>query len=451
MLLPIILHNFHHTSVCAEVCSVEPVIIRAKSNAKPVYFHTLGYETGQYANNMHCSWILMGSNNRKRIVLTVHDSSIDDAFFAFLITGDSSKSPELVRWCGNNHPDTIISTTDSLYVQFHSDEMFQERGFNMSFIEFGIPSCPPNWFSSSLGYCYILKKSIYGLTWSEAQKRCGLKRSNLLTFIIYAENKTIPWIGYLLDKEGRLTAVDSSSEPWPEDLSKLARNGGEQGCAYTDWNYERILNVDDCRNQHEFICKRRQDGNTVPYSPLEDVKVNDIANSPANFTIWLFLLLLLFLLLILLYLCYRKYKKQHGLSRISTSDANQRLVGGPDVSQTTITHVAPEFRNIHVQENNVSRNDEKAGNNINLESTEQNKREAALSACHEVEDHLSAISDAKQNIGGREITPVSTTREETLLRIRRSELFERPRVSVLDHTSAISLDEFWNKNEASLK
>ncbi|VDO37148.1 unnamed protein product, partial [Onchocerca flexuosa] len=68
------------------------------------------------------------------------------------------------------------------------------------------------------------------------------------------------------------------------------------------------------------------------------------------------------------------------------------------------------------------------------------------------EDRLSVLSRSKQNLSfsGRESTMGNTMREEALLKIRRGELFERPRVSVLDHTSAISLDEFWNRNELSL-
>uniref|UniRef100_A0A183EV54 Secreted protein n=1 Tax=Gongylonema pulchrum TaxID=637853 RepID=A0A183EV54_9BILA len=68
------------------------------------------------------------------------------------------------------------------------------------------------------------------------------------------------------------------------------------------------------------------------------------------------------------------------------------------------------------------------------------------------EERLSAPSRNKQNVlyGEREGTTSGTrTREETLLKLRRGELFERPRMSVLDHTSAISLDEFWNKNDTS--
>lgn len=44
-----------------------------------------------------------------------------------------------------------------------------------------MPGCPPSWFSSSVDYCYILKRPIHGVTWLEAQKECSLVRSNLLT------------------------------------------------------------------------------------------------------------------------------------------------------------------------------------------------------------------------------------------------------------------------------
>lgn len=62
--------------------AANPILLKAKPHAQPVYFHTKGYETGRYANNMRCSWILMGTTSRKRIVLTVQDSSIDDALFS---------------------------------------------------------------------------------------------------------------------------------------------------------------------------------------------------------------------------------------------------------------------------------------------------------------------------------------------------------------------------------
>ncbi|EFO17341.1 lectin C-type domain-containing protein [Loa loa] len=421
------------------------------------------------------------------------------------IAGGTSKSPEIVRWCGVKHPDVIISTTDSLYVYFHSDEAFQRKGINMSFIEFDMPGCPPNWISSSIGYCYILTEATHGLTWLEAQEECSLVRSNLLTLTsaieyssvaaIYTKSKTTPWIGYMdYSGEGRFTPVDPNSQPWPEDLPKLIGSRSGQECAYIDWRNRKgeILAVDDCRNRHEYICKRRQDGTTIPYLPQKEMMRNGLAKSPISFNIWLFIILLVLLTLILLFVCYRKCKKQRALSRIGSSDANQRLVTGIDVQRAatsaTVLHIGSseiQKTNSVAINNNGARNDarvptvtENASSvvqyrdssrqakeqntpsqnshsirQLNLERIEPTVLtiEPRFNARQASEERLSVPSRSKQNLpfGIRESTMSSTTREETLLKIRRGELFERPRVSVLDHTSAISLDEFWNKNEMS--
>uniref|UniRef100_A0A915Q4J2 C-type lectin domain-containing protein n=1 Tax=Setaria digitata TaxID=48799 RepID=A0A915Q4J2_9BILA len=449
----------------------------------------------------------MGSSNRKRIMLTVHDSSIDDALFSecddycSIHDGDTLKSPEVVRWCGEKHPDTVISTTNSLYVYFHSDEAFQGKGINMSFVEFDMPGCPPNWISSSSGYCYVLKRPVYGLTWFEAQKQCGLERSNLLTLTsakeysfvaaVYSKSRTSPWIGYMdYNNENRFVPVDQNSGAWPEDLPKLTGSYSGQECVYIDWTDTtgNILALEDCRNRHEYICKRHQDGSTIPYSPRREMR-NSVANSPISFTLWLFIFLLLLLMLILLYLCYRKCRKQHALSRIGSSDVNQRLVTGIDVQRVAPPVIVPhigssEFQktcNVAVNSDDVNSGarttttTENAGNAVPdgillRQTTEQNQKshsvrqpnlerieatvltiEPRFNTCQVTEESLSLPSRSKQNptFAGREGTMGSITREETLLKIRRGELFERPRVSVLDHTSAISLDEFWNKNEMS--
>ncbi|VDK78509.1 unnamed protein product [Litomosoides sigmodontis] len=273
-----VIRNFDETMlVRAQACSAEPIILHAKSDAQQVYFHTTGYEFGRYANNMQCSWVLMGSNSSKRIMLTIHDSHIDDALFSkcddycSVHDGDTSKSPEVARWCGDKHPDEITSTADSLFVHFHSDEAFQGRGINMSFIEFDTPGCPPGWTSSSVSHCYVLKRPKHGLTWFEAQKECSLVRSNLLTlasnneysFVAasYTKSKILPWTGYIdHSSEGKFIPVDPNSGPWPEDLPKLAQNPPGQQCVYMDWSSRKrnILAVDDCRNRHEYICKRRR-------------------------------------------------------------------------------------------------------------------------------------------------------------------------------------------------
>ncbi|OZC10753.1 CUB domain protein [Onchocerca flexuosa] len=512
MIFYTVARNFDGTMVVyAQTCPAQPIILQAKSNTLPVYFHTIGYETGRYANNMRCSWMLMGSNSRKRIMLTVHDSNIDDALFSecddycSIHDGNTSKAVEVVRWCGEKHPDAIISTTNSLYVYFHSDEAFQGRGINMSFTEFDMPGCPPSWTSSPVGYCYILKKPTHGLTWLEAQKECSLERSNLLTLTsadeyssvaaIYAKSKTLPWIGYMdYSSEDKFMPVDPNSGPWPEDLPKLTGSPSGQKCVYVDWRNREgdILAVDDCRNRHEYICKRRQDGTTIPYL-AQEVILSDLAKSSISFTIWLFIILLVLLTLILFYLCYRKCRKQHALSRIGSSDINQRLVTGIDMQRTATSAVIPHIGSSEIQKTgNVAINSDGAKSGATLITATENPCNSVMEGgssrqaieqnipsqnSHSVrqlylerieptvltieprsnarqasEDRLSVLSRSKQNLSfsGRESTMGNTMREEALLKIRRGELFERPRVSVLDHTSAISLDEFWNRNELSL-
>lgn len=76
--------------------------------------------------------------------------------------------------------------------------------------------------------------------------------------------------------------------------------------------------------------------------------------------------------------------------------------------------------------------------------------EPRLDSWQSGEERAAIQRTSKQSANiGREGTTSSSTKEEAILKIRRGELFERPRVAVLDHASAISLDEFWNKNETA--
>lgn len=45
-------------------------------------------------------------------------------------------------------------------------------------------------------------------------------------------------------------------------------------------------------------------------------------------------------MLILLYLCYQKCRDRHALSRVGSSDANQRLVSGVDVQHATTSGIS---------------------------------------------------------------------------------------------------------------
>lgn len=61
------------------IISALPVLLRAQE--QPQSFYTKGYDKGQYPNDLNCSWILKARTPQQRIVLTIHDSKLDDALF----------------------------------------------------------------------------------------------------------------------------------------------------------------------------------------------------------------------------------------------------------------------------------------------------------------------------------------------------------------------------------
>lgn len=64
-----------------------------------------------------------------------------------------------------------------------------------------------------------------------------------------------------------------------------------------------------------------------------------------------------------------------------------------------------------------------------------------MSVCENQEQSL-----VENNLLPQNATPISHTSEKMRQKMERGEIFERPRIKILDHVSAISLDEFWNKN-----
>ncbi|VDM42285.1 unnamed protein product [Toxocara canis] len=505
-------------------CSRIPILLTAQE--QPRFFHTEGYENGQYPSNVDCNWILMAQSAHRRILLTVHDSHIDDALFSrcddfcsvrdgkparkiallentyiyvFLSTyvtslcfsRNTNTSSEIVRWCGEMSPFNVISSSDALYVTFHSDDSFQARGVNMSFSDFEVPGCPSTWESVNGGeYCYSLR--MQRMTWADAQKDCVLARSNLATFEssheytafagIYSKNKSFPWTGYSdTAEEGVFVPADPSENRWPEDFPNFGGEHPLQDCVYFDWNVKEgpAYALDDCRNKHEYVCKRKADGSTIPYPPPADTVRRGLAAAPFNFTVWLFILVVLLLLLLILYLCYYKCKEKRANSRVGSMDVNQRLVVGVDAPPTsTLPHFAASndraaalapttVENVgHAAEaplraGNIEANckqfvsKEQAANvehmRTNLLNTGREHAVGVMAHPLSTEKTMDTWAMSRDNtlppLGTRETTMGSNPREEMLTRIRRGELFERPRVAVLDNVSAISLDQFWSNNE----
>lgn len=98
-----------------------------------------------------------------------------------------------------------------------------------------------------------------------------------------------------------------------------------------------------------------------------------LAKSPISFTIWLFIILLALLTFTLLCLCYRKCRKQHALSRIGSSDVNQRLVTGIDAQRVATSTVVPYVESSEIQKTgNVVINNDGAKSDARLITATEN-------------------------------------------------------------------------------
>lgn len=101
-------------------------------------------ESKKYLPNTDCRFILVARTLQRRIHINIIESRLEEPLFTdckdyiSIRDGALPTSPEILRWCGSVYPPAFSSSGDSLYVQFHSDNLIQSRGFNFSFVDYGI-------------------------------------------------------------------------------------------------------------------------------------------------------------------------------------------------------------------------------------------------------------------------------------------------------------------------
>ncbi|KAJ8306835.1 hypothetical protein KUTeg_014919 [Tegillarca granosa] len=82
---------------------------------------------GLYENNLNCKWIIFVGDN-KLVRLTIEDMEIEEAACRFdyikVHDGISEDDPLLGKFCGNNPPPVIRSSSNVLFVQFYTDVFF---------------------------------------------------------------------------------------------------------------------------------------------------------------------------------------------------------------------------------------------------------------------------------------------------------------------------------------
>ncbi|KAI6241027.1 Tolloid-like protein 1 [Aphelenchoides fujianensis] len=306
-------------------CPENPIVLTGSDF--PQFIYSPYDELHHYPPNTDCRFVLVARNLQRRIQVNVIDSQLEEPLFTDckdyvkLRDGAHATSQEIVYWCGRNYWPAVTSTGDSLYVHFHSDNIIQSRGFNMSFVDYDIPGCPPDWTQDPEGvYCYKLVDAVQGFTFVDAQKACVYERANLLTiesareytFIVnqYSTSHSFPWIGY---NDGNREGVFETNRP---QRAHVARD--DKDCVFLDWNVRdgTAHSVDDCRNRRPFICKKRQDGTTVPIQLSSTLVRYGYRTSSFDYFLLLILLILFVILLIIIWIVYQKCKNRNAVATV---------------------------------------------------------------------------------------------------------------------------------------
>ncbi|KAI3418822.1 hypothetical protein GPALN_007922 [Globodera pallida] len=354
--------------------------IRLTANKYPQFIYSPYDENRMYPPDTDCQFLIEASSKLHRIHLIVVESELEEALFTECDDyvsirdreGNETNSKEVVRWCGQDYPAAVTSSSDSLLVHFHSDSVIQKRGFNISVIEFGahnlhiksysncviklyeklhsfassyvqnleLPGCPPEWHSDSMAspYCYKQFVLPHILPWFDAQKECNFERANLAIFqsekeyayIVetFSQTHSFPWIGYTdANVEGVFeTVVDRSAPLWPENFP-LKQESEAKDCVFLDWNKREqqvAYEADDCRNRRPFLCKRKKDGTEVPAVLPSGMIRRGFRDFSIDYTILIIIVVALLFLFVIACGVYQKFKERN--NRVANADLNQRMV-----------------------------------------------------------------------------------------------------------------------------
>ncbi|CAK8687745.1 unnamed protein product [Clavelina lepadiformis] len=114
-----------HTTVCGGR-------LTANSATKDVSSHPQ-YGDSNYINGNDCDWVISTNGNRG-VHLTFEGFEIEfesDCSYDFVevYDGDADTAVTFGRFCGNEAPDPILSSGNSLLLRFHSDDTINKKGF----------------------------------------------------------------------------------------------------------------------------------------------------------------------------------------------------------------------------------------------------------------------------------------------------------------------------------
>ncbi|PAV62549.1 hypothetical protein WR25_00167 [Diploscapter pachys] len=406
------------------------------------------------------------------------------------------KNDELVKLCGEIYDMQVSTRGNNATLRFHSDSYAGERGGRISYIAVEENKCEPDWMKGPYELCYKLIEQDK-VDFVTAQKRCKQQQSNLAyvhteleySFIKnFSENShSQPWIGYYdAANEGTLMYINGKDTKIYPENPKLANNNDRSDCVYLDFdrrNEDQIeYRMDNCQLRHSYICSKARNGSTVLIAePASTVKAGTMS-SDTEYTFWLLVFLALILFLIFLcIICNACYKKNEQ-SRVgdvnggSRTDARSPLATNSEAVKTSApvivppsrtsnqppvvrspTGAAPRQAELPPTPPPIVTKIEEHPQPVPVPVTRKISKIHAQTTREEVNTEIMAAEPIRAAQSERQLPPLPlrentyhsmNTREESFLRTRRgNELFERPKMAVLDSVSAISLDEFWSNDK----
>ncbi|VDL74422.1 unnamed protein product [Nippostrongylus brasiliensis] len=216
-------------------------------------------------------------------------------------------------------------------------------------------------------------------------------------------------------------------------------NDDTKDCLFLDYTYTTTgpYRLADCRVKQTFICQKHNNWSTVVADSQHQRVRSGFKVSTVNYTIWLLILVALILLCIVFCILYQACIKKRGQNRVHSTESN-RLVRGLGIMSPPQLDAAPAKEQQDVL--------------VNYRSDGSRSQIAPQLSPVRADVHLSSAdtnpSVLPKLVDETELKACDHQREGSFLKSKRTaELFDRPKMEVLENVSAISLDDFWSSTK----
>ena len=98
----------------------------------PNYLETPNHPSN-YGHNKDCSWKISAEGNRK-IKLYSFSFDIENYDYLKIYDGSSDDDDLIAKLCGSKSQGAILSSGNSLYLHFHSDQYQHSTGFEIEYV-----------------------------------------------------------------------------------------------------------------------------------------------------------------------------------------------------------------------------------------------------------------------------------------------------------------------------